>query len=272
VPGTSLEDKMRHLRLIKLFAAASTQNELAYRANFWISLLHSLLNLGTGVLGVVVLFAQIEAIHGWELPSALVLLGVYLTVGALRNLFIGPSLDALAGMDGEMWTGRFDFTLLRPVDPQFLASFRYWRPLALIDLALGLGVLGVGVSQLHQSLTFLHLLAFLVTLIAGVTILYAILLAFSALVLWSPGFLFTWVFDALFQMARYPLGLYPGWLRLALTWIIPVGVMTTIPAQALTGQLSAGMLVGSLALAVAFFVGASALFRIGLRRYGSASS
>jgi ABC-2 type transport system permease protein len=263
---------MHYLRLIGHFVRASAQDELAYRANFWISLLHSLLQLITGVLGVVVLFEQIETIHGWELSSALVLLGVYLTLGALRNLFIGPSLDALAGMDGEMWTGRFDFTLLRPVDPQFLASLRYWHPLALIDLALGLSVLGVGVSQLHQSLTLLPLLAFLVTLIAGITILYAILLAFSALVLWSPGFLFTWVFNALFQMARYPLGLYPGWLRLVLTWIIPVGVMTTVPAQALVGQLSAGMLIGSVALAVAFFVGASTLFRVGLRRYGSASS
>jgi ABC-2 type transport system permease protein len=263
---------MHHLKLITLFATSSTQNELAYRANFWISLLHSLLNLGTGVLSIVVLFAQIEMIHGWELSSALVLLGVYLMVGALRNLFIGPSLDALAGMDGEMWTGRFDFTLLRPVDPQFLASFRYWRPLALIDLALSLGVLGVGASRLHQSLTILDLLAFLVTLAAGVTILYAVLLAFSALVMWSPGFLFTWVFDALFQMARYPLGLYPGWLRLVLTWVVPVGVMTTIPAQAFIGQLSAGMLIGSVALASALFVAASALFRLGLQRYASASS
>jgi ABC-2 type transport system permease protein len=263
---------MRHLKLIKLFATSSAQDELAHRVNFWISLLHSLLNLGTGVLGVMVLFAQIETIHGWELPSALVLLGVYLTVGALRNLFIGPSLDALAGMDGEIWTGRLDFTLLRPVDPQFLASFRYWRPLALIDLALGLGVLGVGISQLHQSLTLLHLLAFLVTLSAGVAILYAVLLALSALVLWSPGFLFTWVFDALFQMARYPLGLYPGWLRLVLTWIVPVSVMTTVPAQALTGEVPTEMLIGSVALASTLFVASSALFRLGLRRYASASS
>ncbi|MBN2005661.1 MAG: ABC-2 family transporter protein, partial [Anaerolineae bacterium] len=64
----------------------------------------------------------------------------------------------------------------------------------------------------------------------------------------------------------------PGWLRLALTWVVPVGVMTTVPAQALSGELSPGMLAGSAALATALFVGASALFRLGLRRYASASS
>ena len=263
---------MHHLRLIKSFARASVQNELAYRANFWISLLHSLLNLGTGVLGVIVLFDQVETIHGWDFPATLTLLGVYLTINALRNLFIGPSLDALAGMEGEIWSGRFDFTLLRPVDVQFLASFRHWRPFALVDLALGLGVVGTSVVGLGQSLALGHLAAFLIALGAGVTILYAILLAFTGLVFWSPGFFFTWVFDTVFQMARYPVGLYPGWLRLVLTWVVPVGVMTTVPAQALTGDLPAGMLVGSVVLALVLLIGASALFRLGLRRYASASS
>jgi len=263
---------MHHLKLVGSFARASAQNELAYRANLWISLLYALLNIGTGILGLMVLFGQVETVRGWDLPATLALLGVYLTVGALRGLFIGPSLEALSGMDGEIWSGRFDFTLLRPVNTQFLASLRYWRPLALMDLALGLGVLGVAVVRLGQSMTLARLLAFLVALIAAVTILYAILLALTALVLWSPGFLFTWAFDAVFQMARYPVGLYPGWLRLVLTWVIPVGVMTTTPAQALTGAISPGMLLGSVALAVALFVGASALFRFGLRRYASASS
>ena len=116
------------------------------------------------------------------------------------------------------------------------------------------------------------MLAFVVGMAAGLLILYAILLAFSALVFWSPGFLFTWLFNALLQMARYPVGLYPGWLRLVLTWIVPVGVMTTIPAQALTGTLTPGVLAGAVAMSLAFFVGATALFRTGLRRYASASS
>lgn len=263
---------MHYLKLIKRFITVAFQNVLAYRMNFWISLLYSLLNLGTGVLGIVVLFGQVESVRGWTRASTLALLGVYLTLSALRGLFIGPSLEALVGMDGEVWTGKFDFTLLRPVDVQFIASFQYWRPLALIDLALGLGVVVTATAQMGHALTPVNVGGFLITLIAGVVILYAILLAFSALVFWSPGFLFTWLFNAFFQMARYPVGLYPGWLRLVLTWIVPVGVMTTIPAQALTGTLPSGALLGGLALAVVFFAGATALFRTGLRRYASASS
>jgi ABC-2 type transport system permease protein len=263
---------MRHLRLIAGFAQASAQGELAYRANFAISVLHSALALGTGVLGLTVLFSQTETLRGWDFPTTLALLGVFLTLSALRGLFIGPSFDALAGLGGEVWTGSFDFTLLRPADVQFQASFRHWRPLALIDLALGLTVLGLAAVQMDQALTLPRFAGLLIALGAGLVILYAILLGFTALVFWSPGFLFTWLFDAIFQMARYPVGLYPGWLRLMLTWVVPVGVMTTVPAQALAGDLPIKALAAAVALATTLLIAASALFRIGLRRYASASS
>ena len=260
------------LRLIGRFMRASFQEEAAHRANFWIGLLHSVLNLGTGVLGVVVLFGQVEQVRGWRFESTLALLGVYLSVSALRGLFIGPGLDALAGMDGEVWSGKLDFTLLRPLDTQFYVSVRKWRWFSLLDLLLGLGVLVVAVGRMGQGLGALQVLAFLVALTAGVLTLYAILLAFAGLVFWSPEVLFTWVFNGVFQMARYPVGMYPGWLRLVLTWIIPVGVITTLPAQALTGDLSAGTLAAGMGLAVLLCVGASVLFRSGLKRYASASS
>jgi len=263
---------MRAARLIICFMQASFQEELAYRANFLSSLFYSLLNLLTGVLGVWVLFGQIESVKGWNLASTLALLGVYLTVSALRSLFIGPGLESLAGMDGEIWSGAFDFTVLRPVNTQFLVSLRKWRLFALIDLLLGLGVLAVAILQLKVALSAWNILAFLLTLLCGTLILYAILLIFAALIFWSPGVLFTWVFDGMFQMGRYPLGMYPGWLRLVLTWVVPVGVITTLPAQALMGTLSLSGLLTSLGLALGLVLAASALFRSALKRYASASS
>jgi ABC-2 type transport system permease protein len=263
---------MQHLKLIGAFFKISSQGELAYRVNFFIRLLHSGLNLLTGVLSLVVIFNQVERIKGWDMPAALALLGVYLLLGALRGLFIGPSLESVAGMDGEIWTGTYDFTLLRPVDQQFLISFRHWRVFALVDLAMAVGVLIYALALLGAQLTIGMLLSFTLTLLAGVTLLYAALLAFSALVFWNPGFLFTWVINDLFQLARYPVGLYPGWLRLVLTWVIPVGLMTTIPAQALVGTLSPWMLVLTLTFTLGAFLIATWLFRQGLKKYTSASS
>ena len=263
---------MHTIKLIGTFARISAQDEMAYQTNFWISLLNSFLNLGTGVLGIWVLFGQVDNLNGWDVASTLAILGVYLAVSALRNLFIGPSLDVLAGMDGEVWTGKFDFTLLKPLDIQFQASFRHWRPLALIDLVFSVLVLILAGTRPEANLSWEHIIPFVLALTFGMVILYSILLIFAGLVFWSPGFLFTWVFDGIFQMARYPVGIYPGSLRWLLTWVVPIGLITTVPAQALSGGLPLGMIGRSAIFAAAILLFASWVFRAGVRRYASASS
>jgi len=263
---------MYPIRLLWTFLRISILSQLAYRGEFFIRLVFSLLNFVTSILSLVVLFQQVQHIHGWTLSSMLALLGVYLILSALRNLVFGPSFDALAGLDGEIWTGRFDFTLLRPVSVQFMASFRNWSIYALFDLILGIMVLGVAMKQLHQVLSPWQVATFLLALIVSVGALYAVLLLFTTLIFWSPGFLFTWLFDALFQMARYPVDIYPFWIRLLLTWLIPVGIMTTIPAQALIGSISPLLLLAVMLAVILLILLASTLFRLGSQRYSSASS
>jgi len=125
-----------------------------------------------------------------------------------------------------------------------------------------------GFSKLRQ----VRLAAFLITISAAMAIVYAILLVLTGTIFSYQGLLLTWIFDSVFQMGRYPVGLYPGWLRLVLTWVVPVGFMTTVPAQALAWEVAPGMLWGGVVLAIGLLVAASALFRVGLRRYASASS
>ena len=75
-----------------------------------------------------------------------------------------------------------------------------------------------------------------------------------------------------FEAARYPIEIYPGWLRGALTYGIPVAFIITIPAQALSGR------AGQMPIAVACTVGilsltaATFFWRFGLKHYTGASS
>lgn len=263
---------MLYSRLIKTFIRTSAQEALMYRANVWVSLLHAVLNLVVSVLALGILFGQTETLNGWDYASTLSLLGVYLIVRALQSLFIGPSLESLVGLGQEVWSGQFDFTLLRPVNTQFLVTFRIWRLFSLIDLGLGAAVFFYSTFQAPQPPNLVQWGLFLLALIAGVVILYAILLIFTALVFWNPGYLFTWVFEAVFQLARYPLGIYPLGVRLLLTWLIPVGIITTIPAQAISGQVGFPVVFLCLAASAVLFFFASWLFNKGIRQYHSASS
>lgn len=144
--------------------------------------------------------------------------------------------------------------------------------MALGDLVLGFVILGIAMARLGTTLIAGRFALFRLGLYLAVIILYALMLFFSSLIFWNPNFVFEWLFNSLWQMGRYPMGIYPGWLRLVLTWVVPVGLMTSVPASALAGTLPPGTLAGAALLVVALLALANVLFRVGLRRYSSASS
>ena len=111
---------LHDLRLIVTFIRAAIQQETALRANFFINLLGTVLDFVAGISGMLILFSQVKTLQGWAFPQALAFLGVYQLIGALRTLFIGPSLETLGGQFGEIFAGSFDLTLLKPVHTQFL--------------------------------------------------------------------------------------------------------------------------------------------------------
>ena len=75
----------------------------------------------------------------------------------------------------------------------------------------------------------------------------------------------------LVELARFPVDLYRDPLRTALT-VIPVALLTTLPAQAVLGRTSATSVVVASGAAVVAVAGASLLWRRALRGYTGASS
>ena len=59
------------------------------------------------------------------------------------------------------------------------------------------------------------------------------------------------LFEGVYQSGRWPVTIYPGWLRISLTFLVPIAFAVTVPAQALTSRLTPE----TLALAAAFAIG-----------------
>ena len=83
---------MNALRLLWLFFRIGVMGELAYRVNFAIQLLQSLLQLGTALAAVAVVFSYTDTLGGWRPDEILALVGVYLLVGGVIGLVIQPSM------------------------------------------------------------------------------------------------------------------------------------------------------------------------------------
>jgi ABC-2 type transport system permease protein len=58
------------------------------------------------------------------------------------------------------------------------------------------------------------------------------------------------VFQSMYEAGRWPVSIYPQWLRWSLTVVVPVAFATTVPAQALAGRLTWQALLGAVTLAV----------------------
>jgi ABC-2 type transport system permease protein len=80
------------------------------------------------------------------------------------------------------------------------------------------------------------------------------------------------IFQSMYQAGRWPISLYPGWLRFGLMFIVPVAFAVTVPAEALTGRLDSFTTLGAVTLAVAMLAASRVFWKIGLRRYSGASA
>jgi len=261
---------MRYLRLLWTFFRVGAMGELAYRANFFIQLFESVLELATAIAGVAVIFTYTNRLGDWTPDQVLALVGVFFLVGGAIRFLLQPSLEQLIE---SVRDGTLDFTLVKPEDAQLLSSIQRVEIWKLTDVALGIGVLAVALARLGGHVGLVQALQFAAALVAGGVIVYSfwIILATSAFWLVRVENILV-VFQSMYEAGRWPVSIYPGWLRFALTFVVPVGFAVTVPAQALAGHLTWPVVAGAAGLAAALFTVARVFWRLGLRRYQGASS
>lgn len=245
-------------------------NEAQYRVNFWLQLLQSLVALGTAIAVIALVFRFTDDLGGWSVDELLIVLGIHVALGGLIQAVIQPNMQQFMT---DVREGTLDFVLLKPVDAQLLMSLRrlaFWK---LVDVAVGAGVIVVGAVRLGDAIGILAYLAFAVTVLLGAVIVYSFWLVISVGSFWFVKLDFVVeLFDGLYQAGRWPVTLYPGWLRAVFTVLVPLAFAVTVPAEALAGRLPAAMLVTAVAFTAVVVVVARSLWRAGLRRYDGASA
>ena len=261
---------MRYLRLFAAFFRVSLITETAYRINFFIQMFQSLLNLGMTLGGLAVIFSYTKLLGGWKPDEVLALVGVYFLVGGMIRLVIQPAMEYLIE---SVRNGTLDFILTKPEDAQLIISMRRVEIWELTDILLGLAVLITALVRLGEQLGGWQPAEFIAMLLAGAVIIYSFWLILATLSFWFvrvENILV--IFQSIYEAGRWPISLYPGWLRYGLTFIVPVAFATTVPAEALTGHLDWATLLSALVLAVVLFIASRVFWRAGLRRYSGASA
>ena len=261
---------MFYLSLLRMLFGVSLLNELEYRANFWFQLLQSAISVGTALGGLAVIFSHTATLGGWRPEELVLLLGIYTAMSGFMGAVISPNMERLMQ---DVREGTLDFALTKPVSSQFLVSFRQVAIWRLTDVLLGVALAGGATTRLGTLVGPLQAVFFALALVAGAVIVYSFRLLLATLTFWVIRVENIMViFSSLYDAGRYPVGLYPDWLRMLLTFAVPVAFATTVPAEALAGRLGLLQLSGAVALAAVLLGAASAFWRVGLRSYTGASA
>ena len=261
------------LRYVRLFLASlrvSLLNEMAYRADWFARLAQSIMGVLTTIGALWVVFSHTDSLAGWSLPEIAALLGVFYIVTGLVGTILAPNMGRIMR---DVREGTLDYLLVKPVNAQFFASIRQIALWRLTDVVLGLVVAGIALHRLAGTIGFGRASLFLLMLACGMVILYSVWLALVTTTFWFVKIMNIEeiVWQAL-EAGRYPIDIYPRWLRYGLSYVIPVGFVITVPARSLLGQLHWSGLATAVALAGVAFAAASAFWRTGLRHYSGASA
>jgi ABC-2 type transport system permease protein len=261
---------MRPLRLLWVYVRLGVMNEVQYRANFFIAAFQSLLSVGVGLAVLALVYSHTPTLNGWTESELLVIVGVQILLGGVIHATIQPNMERLVD---EVRDGKLDFALTKPEDSQLLISIRELRLWQAVDVISGAIVVGVGIARLHTSIGVGHSAGFLALLLLGALLLYCFWLIMATGSFWVVNMWFlSELFEGVFQTGRWPIGIYPGWLRYSMTYLVPVGFAVTVPAQALTNRLHWTTVVIALCFGAALTAFTRWFWRFGLRRYSGASA
>ncbi|MGB8647796.1 MAG: ABC-2 family transporter protein [Anaerolineae bacterium] len=261
---------MHNIRLAALFFRIGALNELQYRVNLFVQLFQSLLALATGLFGLYLVFDHTATLGGWTPYELLAVMGVHILMGGLIRTTIQPNMERLMN---EIQEGTLDYALTKPADSQVLVSVREVRIWQAVDVLMGLAVLGVAVAHLQAGIGLAAALGFALALVCGGLMIYSFWLILTSGAFWIIRMEnIIELFQGVYQAGRWPVGIYPDWLRTGLTFLVPVAFAVTVPAQALTARLTPDTLAGAVGLTAALLIVGRIVWRFGLRHYGGASA
>jgi ABC-2 type transport system permease protein len=272
-----------------MFARNSLVRDLTFRTNFIFqcitSIAWTLMNVGFYLI-IFQFTSSIGENTGWQKEEFFLFLATTWFVNSIVQAFFMPNAQEFSEM---IRTGGLDFALLKPIDTQFLISFRRIDWSNLSNFAAGLVMAGISVYGLATRevdplvISPISILLYIFYIGCGVAIMYSLMISLSATSIWlgrNQTLYDFWFYITNFS--RYPMEIYQsgwGWgLWGIFTFAIPVLLVVNIPARLLATPLNPRAwwewpLAGFMVLATIASVYLSRrIFQFALRSYRSASS
>lgn len=258
----------RYLSLWLKLTNQSFMREFLDRWNASVFLLGKFLRFLFFTIFLFALFANTTDIGGYDTYQMLLFFLTFNLLDTTAQLFYRE----VYRFRPMVVSGDFDLVLTKPMSALFRALAGGADPLDFYMLILYVGLLVYVVMQMGV-VSFVSVALYLALLVNGFLIAtgFHILVLALAIVTTEVDHAIM-IYRDLTMMGRVPTDMYHQPIRAILTFVLPVGLMMTVPAKALMGFLSPWVIFASLALGGMFFLLCLRAWRYALSQYSSASS
>lgn len=259
----------KYLKLLGVFASYQFIRDLQFRSSFLIRVAGNLVEFGFLIAFFSAIYANGLVVPGWTLQQTLFLLGTYQMVNALYLMFF----SGIGHLSWMVERGDLDVLLTKPVDSQFVVSFRRTNYEAIFGLALAAVVIVGSWREIGISTPGWRWTLYAILVVVGALLKYAVGFLIMTLSLWVTRIeALYFLFLDFFVIGQYPADVFRGAARMVFTLLIPVVIVANVPASiVLHGCMWTGVAT-AIGVTAVFLVAGRALWQASLRRYSSASS
>ncbi|MBI4099841.1 ABC-2 family transporter protein [Candidatus Microgenomates bacterium] len=261
---------MKYLKFYLLAFKMALMEQMGFRANFlmW-AFVHSL-SLLSYFFFFKIVFSQVAQINGWGFNQTLLVLGTGELITGIGSLTFFPFMYDFSR---DIARGTFDFKLTKPIDPHFHVAFRYPDIEDMTTIPIAILLIWYAVSNMQIQNLGLNLVGFFILVTSSLIILFSLLTLFESL-----AFKYVRVekardlFWSIANLTRYPAKSIHNSSIIITVFLLPVALISSVPAEVLFGKLDWPWILGSISLAASSLIVSRSIFQKSLRFYTSASS
>jgi ABC-2 type transport system permease protein len=249
-------------------ASMAMQAQLTYRLGSFGFLVGKMIRLVFFFAFVVAIFQHVQTIAGYNLvETALFFLTFNVVDMTAQILFRG-----VYGARRIVSEGDFDFYLIQPCDPLFRMVFSTVDFLDIVTLIPVLIMVGMVFARL-PPLGWTRYAAYSILVVNGVALVFSIHVFVAGVAVRTQELENAiWIYRDVMFMGKFPVDVYAPAVRWALTFGVPIAVMTSFPAKALLGILSPAWAAYGVILTAVLLALSARYWRGSVARYTSSSS
>ncbi|WP_407384121.1 ABC transporter permease [Ruminococcus sp.] len=262
---------MKYLRLFLEQSKISIMSVAAYRANFVLMIIQSVVNAVLSIISVKYIYNYVDKIADWSYGEMMILIGTSMLVNQLFRAFILPNLNQFVA---DIGNGNFDAILLKPVSLLFMIFFGRIDLSSLVSIIAPTAIVVIFARSATINLTIVELLMYIVLVVCSVIILSAFML-----IIHSVAFFYIKVdglmnvYYMIMAISEKPKDIIPTKiLRNFFTWIFPAVPLACLPVSIILHKILYRYFLVEAVIALIMLLCAKALTYMGVKKYSSASS